>query len=64
MDLEVTVWSAHSSRVGFNRMSGDDSVDIQSFTVSCFALLAVFVEESVVASILHRILSYLSDVIK
>ena len=59
MALEVNVWSAHSSRVGFNRMSGDDSVDIRSCNVSCFALLAVFVEESVVASILHQILSYL-----
>ena len=49
MALEVTVWSAHSSDVGFNRTSGDDSVDIRSCTVSCFALLAVFGEESVVA---------------
>ena len=33
MALEVTVWSANSSDVGFNRTSGDDSVD----TPSCIA---------------------------
>ena len=33
MAPEVTVWSAHSSRVGFNRMSVDDSVDIPSCIV-------------------------------
>ena len=37
----------------------DDLEDKPSCTVSCFALLAVFVEESMVASILHQILSYL-----
>ena len=37
----------------------DDLDDKPSCTVSCLALLAVFVEESMVASILHQILSYL-----
>ena len=51
MALEVTVWSAHLSSVGLNRMSGDDSVDKPSCIVlDDDAMSGVFVRKSLTRS--------------